>query len=596
MRGRHAVGAAPEIAPADIEGGGRPMPMTTGAGGRPLIQPFQMPGSAPVGGGTMPSFDNADGKSKKGRSGGAVDNETLRMCGLAIGGVWLLGWMFLGYEMLWPIYLVFNILSSVLSFPPFSWIFGWFYRGAPLLSEHAQQVAEEMQLPQPQVAQYMDQYVNQYGDAALIFSAHDGYPQIVKGLLYGAELGYRDLVDARDEGGNTALIYAAAKGFRQCVATLLRNGADPDIANSGAGGRTALMEAAGSGQRDIVMALRLTPNITLDIQDDSGNTALHYAAYHGHLSVVIELLKSNPNKAIQNIYGHTATSYAETQKQKAVVDALSRDGPTRQQRMQQAQQEAEQKEVEQKAEKNKDFEKELQEQLKKLQAHADDKKKDAHVKGSAEDLHKNEDDDFAPKTDEKKKVSEAERAALEEQLSRVRKSHDEAELKSQKRIVELLEKSTDQQRVIDEAESSHRAAKMNNTDLNFRLQELESKHRSSELHAEEEASRANSFQRQHEAARLETESHQRRAEAAERERDQHKEAANKHQDSLQRVHDEISGHQTRQEQQHRELQELRDQVDRIDSERRKHMDRVDDLEREMRKAGDGASKPSGSES
>jgi hypothetical protein len=31
--------------------------------------------------------------------------------------------------------------------------------------------------------------VQHYGDAALIFATHDGYPQIVNGLLYNQELG-----------------------------------------------------------------------------------------------------------------------------------------------------------------------------------------------------------------------------------------------------------------------------------------------------------------------------------------------------------------------------------------------------------------------
>ena len=31
--------------------------------------------------------------------------------------------------------------------------------------------------------------VQHYGDAALIFATHDGYPQIVNGLLYNHELG-----------------------------------------------------------------------------------------------------------------------------------------------------------------------------------------------------------------------------------------------------------------------------------------------------------------------------------------------------------------------------------------------------------------------
>ena len=39
--------------------------------------------------------------------------------------------------------------------------------------------------------------VQHYGDAALIFATHDGYPQIVNGLLYNQELG----AEEREDGG-----------------------------------------------------------------------------------------------------------------------------------------------------------------------------------------------------------------------------------------------------------------------------------------------------------------------------------------------------------------------------------------------------------
>ena len=55
-------------------------------------------------------------------------------------------------------------------------------------------------------------------------------------------------------------------------------------------------QAAGAGHKDIVAALRLS-KANVDAADEFGNTALHYAAYHGHLSSVTELLKSNPRKA-----------------------------------------------------------------------------------------------------------------------------------------------------------------------------------------------------------------------------------------------------------------------------------------------------------
>eukprot|EP00913_Durusdinium_trenchii_P000889 g827.t1 len=335
MRPRHT---APEVVPgpADIEGGGNSYGKTismAGSGGRPIIQPFE-------------GIGGADGKSK-GKRGMTADKDFLQKVGMGVAGIWLLGWLLLGWDVLWPLYLVLELFSYCLSFPPFSWFSwlftGWFSRGAPVLNNGQ----PEAMLPQSQVSQYTDSYVQQYGDAALIFSTHDGYPQIVKELLANEELGYRDLLDARDDSGNTALIYAAAKdtrcGFKLCTAALLRAGADPELPNTGNGGRTPLMEAAGGGYKEIVAGLRMMPNVSVDLQDEHGNTALHYAAYHGHLPVVMELLKSNPNKEtagsmasthseIKNVYGHTAASYAMSNKYKGVADVLNRADPTRSQR------------------------------------------------------------------------------------------------------------------------------------------------------------------------------------------------------------------------------------------------------------------------
>lgn len=555
----------PEVVPSDIEGGSSAAKTVSMASdGRPLIQPFQ--GVGGVGGGNM------GGDPSKSRRGGkhSIDGDNMRMVGMVAGGIWLAGWLIMGYEMLWPLYLILNILSNILSFPPFSWVFGWMYRGAPLLTQTTP--GEEMTLPAAQVSQYTDGYVNQYGDAALIFATHDGYPQLVKQLLYSPELGYQELVDARDDAGNTALIYAAAKGFRQCTAMLLRSGADPDIANQGGGGRTALMEAAGAGFRDIVTALRLTPNITLDVIDDYGNTALHYAAYHGNLGVVMELLKSPVNKDLKNIYGHTPASYAMTNKHKAVADAISRSSPSRSQRMAK---EAEQK----KADMTKSLEEELAEQLKKVKAGKS--KDEKHVKGSAEDLHK-KDLDFSPKSDRERQVSESERQAMEDQIAKMRRQLDEAELRSQKKIVELLEKSSDQQSALDKAQADHRAAQLNNTEMTFKLTELESKHRSAELRAQEEASRAQELHDKHREAQMEVDRHKSRAEMAERERDHHVEMGKRHEENVRRVQDEVSSHLSRIEEQQNELERLREQVRSADEEKRRHQDKSFQLERQMR--------------
>eukprot|EP00440_Ansanella_granifera_P000771 gb/GFBE01000832.1/.p1 GENE.gb/GFBE01000832.1/~~gb/GFBE01000832.1/.p1 ORF type:complete len:638 (+),score=180.11 gb/GFBE01000832.1/:1-1914(+) len=569
MRPRNV--GAPEVVPSDIEGGGGSFSKTVsmaGSGGRPIIQPFE--------------GMSADGKTGKPRRGSTPDKEFLQKVAMGAAGVWLVTYFLLGWDMLWPVYLVFDFLGYFLSFPPFSWFSGWFNQGAPGLLNQGQLVEEAM-LPQGQVAQYVDSYVQQYGDAALIFAVHDGYPQIVKEILFNEDLGYRDLIDARDDSGNTALIYAASKGFRQCVAALLRAGADPELPNQGSGGRTPLMEAAGGGFKDIVQALRMMPNVSVDLQDEHGNTALHYAAYHGHLQVVMELLKSSPNKEIKNIYGHTAASYAASNKFKGVADVLNRPETRAQRKAKEAANAAaDPAEADPDPDQVKAFEEQIKEQLKKYQEKKE--KESKHVKGKAENLHEKDSEDFEPKFEKAKdSISQAETKALEDQLAKLRRQHEEAELKSQKKIVELLEKSSEQQRALDEAREKHREYQLNHTELSLKVGELESKHRSSLLKAEEEADRAREAESKHREIQLELERHKNRADAMEKERDQHAELAKRHQESAERSHSEVNDHLTKMETHMKELSELRDKLRKADDEKQKEEDRVRQLQEELKR-------------
>eukprot|EP00913_Durusdinium_trenchii_P035943 g33630.t1 len=482
--------------------------------------------------------------------------ETFKKVAAAVGGIWVLG-VLLGFDYLWPVYLVLELLGGLLSIPPlswlmspFSWIFSWFNRGAPLIS--AQGGAQELRLQTEQVHAYTEQYVQHYGDAALIFATHDGYPQIVNGLLYNHDLGYADLIDATDESGNTALIYASAKGFRQSTAALLRSGADPDVANRG---RTPLMEAAGAGHKDIVAALRLS-KAKVDAVDEYGNTALHYAAYHGHLSCVTEILKSNPHKDLQNNYGHTPASYAQSNKYKAIADLLSRP-PKREPLLKEKKKpkEEEEEDLEQfaclKGESDKQgprcflFHGDLKElhdlmELGKSKRAEKPKAKPKQVKGSAEDLHQKE-ESFAPKVEKDTggELSAKEKKSLEEwtsgvtmsrQIAKMQRRHEDAELKNQKRIVELLEASAGHQQSLDEAERAVRGYQANLSELSLKVQELELKHRSSELRAAEQKDRAERLQLDMQDAELEVKRYQQRAQAAEKERDLHAEVAKRHEE------------------------------------------------------------------
>eukprot|EP00441_Pelagodinium_beii_P039507 CAMPEP_0197638586 /NCGR_PEP_ID=MMETSP1338-20131121/13475_1 /TAXON_ID=43686 ORGANISM="Pelagodinium beii, Strain RCC1491" /NCGR_SAMPLE_ID=MMETSP1338 /ASSEMBLY_ACC=CAM_ASM_000754 /LENGTH=655 /DNA_ID=CAMNT_0043211189 /DNA_START=34 /DNA_END=2001 /DNA_ORIENTATION=+ len=600
---------APEVTHSDLEspngtkafGQGHPISM---AGAPPMnIQPYQ-------------AYNSNPGEKKvHGRGAGAgISGADLKKVGAAAVGVWVVG-IFLGFELLWPITMVFGLLESVLSIPPFSWIFsiiwtpfswifGFAYRGAPMVEQTG--ALQELRLPTDQVPTYLDSYVQQYGDAALIFATHDGYPQLVNGLLYNKDLGYMDLLDASDENGNTALIYAASKGYRQCTAALLRSGADPDIPNQGGGGRTPLMEAAGGGHKDIVAAIRLS-NATIDLVDVYGNTALHYAAYHGHLSVVHELLKGNPRKDIQNTYGHTAASYASSNKHKAIADLLTR-APSKRELALQAKEASAMQAATEKAKasplenEDKESDEEADEELQDLEAQilgegkrrkekkGEEKKR---VKGKAEDLHER-DDAFAPKVEKKEKggLNTKERKALEDQLAKLKRKHEDAELKSQKRIVELLEKSSNHQQAMDDAQREIRAFETNYTELALKVQELESKHKSSELRASDEKETADRLAEEMETAKREAERHQRNAEGAEKERDMHIEAAKRHEERLKEKHEEVKEHLQRLESQQKDLSALRGTARQKEEELRQHREMVRKLQHELALAR-GESPPEG---
>lgn len=233
------------------------------------------------------------------------DGDDLRRIAVIGGLLWLGGCLF-GYGLAWPLYLFFDLLWTIVTTSPFSWFFGWLK--APLLAIFGDSIDpatplvsqsstfHELKVPVDQISDYIDKYRKEYGDGALIFASNDGVPQVVSGLLNNFKAGYRHFVNAVDDNGNTALMYAAAKGFTQCVLALIQASASPDIA--GHSGRTPLMEAAGLGFTEVVAAMR--PSASVDKKDTYGNTALHYAAYHGYLPVVEELFKSNPTRDVKN--------------------------------------------------------------------------------------------------------------------------------------------------------------------------------------------------------------------------------------------------------------------------------------------------------
>lgn len=90
--------------------------------------------------------------------------------------------------------------------------------------------------------------------------------------------------------GQTALIWAAAKGHTEVVRILLQvPGIDVNYANNN--GSTALIWAAYCGHTEVVRILLETPGINVNHAEKSGETALIWAASYGYTEIVRMLKK-----------------------------------------------------------------------------------------------------------------------------------------------------------------------------------------------------------------------------------------------------------------------------------------------------------------
>ena len=112
----------------------------------------------------------------------------------------------------------------------------------------------------------------------------------------------------------TPLIIAAHNGHLNSVKILLGYGADVDargtlkIADEVRKGCTPLSAAAASGHLDVVK-LFINKGAFVDLQDEDGDTAVHYAVKGGHLEIVSELLALGASQLPNNL-GLTPLLYA----------------------------------------------------------------------------------------------------------------------------------------------------------------------------------------------------------------------------------------------------------------------------------------------
>ncbi len=137
-----------------------------------------------------------------------------------------------------------------------------------------------------------------FGNIDFILSAKEGYTGRLERLIQvGAN------VNAVDENGSTALMWAAQEGHAGSVTTLLANGADVNIAN--VSGSTALMYAIGSGNANIVTQV-LDAGADINAAEIDGYTALMYAVSQGNVNIVTQVLEAGADIHAADIDGNTA--------------------------------------------------------------------------------------------------------------------------------------------------------------------------------------------------------------------------------------------------------------------------------------------------
>lgn len=117
-------------------------------------------------------------------------------------------------------------------------------------------------------------------------------------------------VDMNAQGSNgwSATTLAAAKGFSGMLVFLLDIGADKNAAD--VYGWTPLMRAVDNRHYTSVEMLLRESGIDLNVQSDTGNTALHIAAANGDEKMLSMLLATDIDRSVLNSQGSTAIQLA----------------------------------------------------------------------------------------------------------------------------------------------------------------------------------------------------------------------------------------------------------------------------------------------
>ena len=173
------------------------------------------------------------------------------------------------------------------------------------------------------------------GKMPLHYAAFSGSRKIVDILLNATQPAN---INALDIASCTPLHYAAQEGQSLIVDQLLKNGADVDakidpslikklgqwFGKANKQTATPLIKAINNNHTEIAQSL-IKAGADVNAQDDSNNTALHYAVTLQDISLIVRLIQSNANVFIKNDSGYTPKEIVYLQNKTKVLAYLLRN-------------------------------------------------------------------------------------------------------------------------------------------------------------------------------------------------------------------------------------------------------------------------------
>jgi ankyrin repeat protein len=140
------------------------------------------------------------------------------------------------------------------------------------------------------------------GKTALVWASLMGHTEVVKTLLEaGAD------VNAKDKSGIAALIRASLGGYTEIVKILLEAGADVNA--KAKSGITALIRASEDGHIETLKAL-VEAGADVNAKDEDGNTALIRASEDGHIETLKALVEAGADVNAKDMAEMTALGWA----------------------------------------------------------------------------------------------------------------------------------------------------------------------------------------------------------------------------------------------------------------------------------------------